>query len=160
MQGAERLREFRMDGHQSYAMKQFTGEGWLMVGDAAFFIDPIFSSGISDGMQMAKFAAAVIADALAADGSREEQFAAYERRLRGGVLVWQKLVELFYEVAPIFGRVVAESEHRHRLLRLCEGDVFDPSAEQTLGLLQRSFDEIREVPDHPLHHLLVEASTE
>ena len=70
MQGAERLREFRMDSHQSYAMKQFTGEGWLMVGDAAFFTDPIFSSGISDGMQMAKFAAAVIADALAADGWR------------------------------------------------------------------------------------------
>jgi ABC-type nitrate/sulfonate/bicarbonate transport system ATPase subunit/flavin-dependent dehydrogenase len=158
MQKAKRLREFRMESHQSYAMEKFAGEGWLMVGNAAFFTDPIFSSGISDGMHSAKFAAEAIIDILTTNDGREARFASYDEQLRGGARRWQELTQLFYDVAPIFAWVVADSEHRHQLLRLCEGEVYDSSAEQALALLRKSFDEIRESPDHPFHKSLVEAS--
>ncbi len=158
MKRAERLREFRMDSHQSYAMEKFAGEGWLMVGDAAFFTDPIFASGISDGMHSAKFAADAITDILTASDGREARLASYDQHLRSGALRWQELTQLFYEVAPVFARVVADSRHRHQFLRLCEGEVYDSSAEQALALLRKSFDEIRETPDHPFHQSLVEAS--
>ena len=158
MQKAKRLREFRMESHQSYAMEKFAGEGWLMVGDAAFFTDPIFSSGISDGLQSAKFAAEAISDILKTSDDREARFASYDQQLRAGALRWQKLAQLFYEVAPIFARVLVASEHRHQLLRMCEGDVYDSSAEQALDLFRKSFDEIREFPDHPFHKSLVEVS--
>jgi NitT/TauT family transport system ATP-binding protein len=157
MRQAVRLREFRMDSHQSYMMEKFAGDGWLMIGDAAFFTDPIFSSGVSDGMHTAKFAAEAIIDVLATSEGTEARFAAYDHKLRRGALVWQKLAQLFYEVAPVFGRVVWESEHRHQLLRLCEGEVYEPAAEQTLALLQKSFDDIRDIPDHPFHKFMVEA---
>jgi flavin-dependent dehydrogenase len=157
MKRAERLREFRMDSHQSYAMEKFAGEGWLMVGDAAFFTDPIFASGISDGMHSAKFAADAIIDILTASDGREARLASYDQHLRSGALRWQELTQLFYEVAPVFARVVADSGHRHQFLRLCEGEVYDSSAEQALALLRKSFDEIRESPDHPFHQSLVKA---
>lgn len=67
----------------------------------------------------------------------------YKHHLRGGARVWKEFVRLFYDVAPIFSRVIAESEHRDQALRLCEGDVYDMSATQTLAQLRKIFSGIR-----------------
>lgn len=150
MKSAKRLREFRLDGNYSYMMDRFAGDGWMTVGDAAFFVDPIFSSGLSVAMHSAKFAAATIAQALAANDLSAAALAPYEQKLRGGAEAWQKFVRLFYEVSPIFGRVVAESASRPKVLRFCEGEVYNDSADETLNEIQNEFDAIRANPDHPL----------
>ncbi|MEW6734450.1 MAG: ATP-binding cassette domain-containing protein [Acidobacteriota bacterium] len=140
MSGAVRLRELRMDGNFSYAMDKFVGNGWLMIGDAAFFIDPIFSSGLSTAMHSAKFAAQVIIDALAENEISCAYLSSYEHRMRQEVEIWQNLVRLFYQVAPSFARVISQSEHRKQFLRLCEGEIHDLSAHQTLAKLKDTFD--------------------
>jgi FADH2 O2-dependent halogenase len=157
MKAAEPLREFRLDGNYTYMMDRFVGDGWMMIGDAAFFVDPIFASGISVAMHSAKFAGKVIANALAADDVSAACLRGYEHQLRGGARVWHDFVCLFYDVAPIFSRVIAEDEHRDVALRLCEGDVYDISATQTLARLRNIFDKVRQMPDHPLQSYLVPA---
>ncbi len=158
MKSAKRLREFRLDGNYSYTMNRFAGEGWIMVGDAAFFIDPIFSSGLSMAMHSAKFAAETIVQALAASEVSASALSPYQQKLQSSVEVWQNFVRLFYEVSPIFGRVIAESAHRAKMLRLCEGEVYNGSAGETLSEIRNEFEAIRNDPKHPLQQHLVQAT--
>ncbi len=158
MKQAVPLRALHLDGNYSYMMERFAGDGWMLVGDAAFFIDPIFASGMSVAMHSAKFAAQVIANALAANDVSAACLKGYEHKLRGGAEVWRDFVRLFYDVAPIFSRVIAESAHRDLALRLCEGDVYDLSATQTLAQLRNVFQTIRSAPDHPLSKHLAQAT--
>jgi len=154
MKNATQLREFRMDGTSNYIMDSFAGNGWLLLGDAAFFLDPVFSSGISAAIHSAKFAAEAIFQALVANDISEQSLSRYDEMLRPGIMVWHDLVRLFYEFAPIFSRVIADSEHRVSMQRLCEGDIFDPAAQHTLTILQDALQAIRTVPDSPLHKSL------
>ena len=47
MRNAERVNEFKLEGDYSYKMDTFAGNGFVLIGDAARFVDPIFSSGVS-----------------------------------------------------------------------------------------------------------------
>ncbi len=51
MAGARGIHEFSREGNYSYVMDRFAGDGWLLVGDAARFVDPIFSSGVSVALE-------------------------------------------------------------------------------------------------------------
>lgn len=63
---AERIRDAVMTmppvatGNYSYRSKVMAGEGWLMVGDAFAFIDPVFSSGVCLAMASSELAADAI----------------------------------------------------------------------------------------------------
>ena len=46
MQGAERISDVYSAGNYSYRADTASGEGWMMIGDAFAFIDPVFSSGV------------------------------------------------------------------------------------------------------------------
>ncbi len=46
MVGAERVSEVHSAGNYSYRADAAWGEGWMMIGDAFAFIDPVFSSGV------------------------------------------------------------------------------------------------------------------
>jgi NitT/TauT family transport system ATP-binding protein len=154
MRNARRLREFRLDGNYSYALEQFAGDGWLAVGDAAFFVDPIFSSGVGDALHSAEFAAPMIIDALKAKDLGRDSFRDYEQRLRQGAAVWQDFVRLFYKTAPIFARTIADGRHRVQTLRVCEGEVYDETARQTVEQLQAVFAAIEADNTHPLNRPL------
>lgn len=43
---AKRISDVHATGNYSYRARQAWGEGWLMIGDAFAFIDPVFSSGV------------------------------------------------------------------------------------------------------------------
>jgi NitT/TauT family transport system ATP-binding protein len=140
MKNAERLREFRMDDNYNYTMERFVGDGWLMIGDAAFFVDPIFSSGISDAMHSAKFASEAIVNALRNNDVSEAAFVGYEQKMRLGAVTWQQLVQLFYDVSPAFARGIITSKNLPEIIRLCEGDVYSESANHTVDELRKAFD--------------------
>lgn len=153
MANATRLREYRLDGNFSYRMERLVGNGWLMVGDAAFFVDPIFSSGISDALFSAKLAGATIVDALKANDLSEERLRRYEDALAPGLAVWQEFVQLFYQHSPIFMRTLADSVHRADAIRVFEGGVYDESAAHTVKKLAGLFSEIQSDVEHPLHRV-------
>ncbi len=57
---------------------QVAGDGWLLVGDAAFFVDPLISPGLTGGTAGAWHAARVSVAALDAGRVERERFADYE----------------------------------------------------------------------------------
>ena len=135
-------------------MERFTGDGWLMIGDAAFFVDPIFSSGVGDALHSAKFAAEAIIPALADNNLSSASFQDFERRMRLGVNVWQDFVRLFYKMAPIFSQVINTSEHSAQMMRICEGEVYDETARQAVEKLSGAFEAIQADPNHSLNRIL------
>ena len=76
MASARPLHALQREGNYSYAMERLAGDGWLLVGDAARFVDPLFSSGLSVAAESARAAAGAI-QARARRGRR------LGRRLRG-----------------------------------------------------------------------------
>lgn len=70
----------------------------VRVGDAAGFIDPIFSSGVFVAMYSGKLAAEAIHRSLGIDPGNDASsaFAAYERRIHRAMGVYREMVENFY----------------------------------------------------------------
>jgi halogenation protein CepH len=68
----------RIISDYSYESTTFTPEGHLLVGDAAAFIDPIFSVGVHLAMSAAEQAAAALDSVLSGEKTTAEAFAQYE----------------------------------------------------------------------------------
>ncbi len=96
LDGATRVRPIETTGNWSYRATRFYGDRFLLAGDSAAFIDPLFSTGVLMAMQSGKYAAEAIDEALAADDFRAERFARYEERALAGADLFKKLVHEFY----------------------------------------------------------------
>lgn len=81
----------------SYRCTPFAGPGYFLVGDAATFLDPVFSTGIFLGMESAREAARQI-DALldhqTTPGTAQARYAAF---FRGGTKHFFRLIRAFYD---------------------------------------------------------------
>jgi len=77
------------------------GEGWALVGDAATFLDPVFSTGVFLAMAMGERAARRIDRALASRGEvRAADLQPYSREARRLVARFRRFVYAFYD--PVF----------------------------------------------------------
>ena len=64
------ISDVRVTGNYSYTCERMGGPGWVMVGDAFAFVDPVFSSGVYLAMHSGKQAAALV-DAVLREPARE-----------------------------------------------------------------------------------------
>ena len=80
----------------SYTSSQTVGDGWILVGDAACFVDPLFSSGVHLAMMSAVMAAAYL-DASRSDPSMRGPAArVYEELYHTEYSHFRELAALFY----------------------------------------------------------------
>ncbi len=56
-ESAQRVSKVRLLHNLSYASRKIVGNGWLLVGDANFFVDPFLSSGVQVAFKTAELAA-------------------------------------------------------------------------------------------------------
>lgn len=77
-----RVSDFRTARDWSHASDRFHGPGWLLVGDAATFIDPLFSSGVWLAMSGAWLAARALDSVLREPAAEAEHLGRYERLYR------------------------------------------------------------------------------
>jgi ABC-type nitrate/sulfonate/bicarbonate transport system ATPase subunit/flavin-dependent dehydrogenase len=149
MAGARRIHEFCREGNYSYVMDKIAGDGWVLVGDAARFVDPIFSSGVSVAMESAKRAAEAIRAALASGDLSAAAFADYEKTIRGGCDVWREFILLFYRLPPLFFDLLKKPDTRLAALRLLQGEVYDRRSEPILDVICREMQTVVDTPGHP-----------
>ncbi len=93
---AERIEPVRTVSNFSYRSSRMTGDRWLLVGDAAAFIDPVFSTGVYVGMRQGFLAAEVIDRALARQRFSRRAFRDYERWSRRALDVYRNFATGFY----------------------------------------------------------------
>lgn len=123
---AQRTAPIRGLRRLAYRNLRVAGDGWLMVGDAAAFLDPIYSSGLFLAMAAAELAADCIHDALVADDCSEARLGAFSGRLFAGVEVIRRLIHAFYDPTFSFRDFVERfPEQKPALIDCLVGDVID-----------------------------------
>ena len=80
----------------SYASREVAGPGWALAGDAACFVDPLFSSGVHLALTSGLLAAALAGSALADPAIEEAAADAYRSLFLGQYRNFHQLARLFY----------------------------------------------------------------
>jgi flavin-dependent dehydrogenase len=93
---ARRVTPARFDADYSYLGTCLAGDRWVAVGDAAAFLDPIFSTGVLLAMQGGLEAAAAIDAGLTAGDLSARRFAAYDRQVRARYHHFRRFAVGFY----------------------------------------------------------------
>jgi flavin-dependent dehydrogenase len=96
MAAAERVTPVYSTGDYSYRNSAFAGERWLLAGDAAGFIDPVFSTGVFLAIASGEKAADAIDAALTNPATREKRFREYEKSLGRVMKLYLRFVNSWY----------------------------------------------------------------
>jgi len=95
---------FQTASNYSYSSKRFAGDGYLLAGDAAEFLDPIFSTGVILAMRSGQLAGRELAKTLQAGRApRAAEFGSYEKAFRRWTQNHFAMIDAFY--GPGFGNV-------------------------------------------------------
>jgi flavin-dependent dehydrogenase len=110
----------------SYRVRSMSGDGWLAVGDAGGFIDPLFSTGAHLAMTGGKLAADAIVSVLESPSEEVRIVGEWERHVRAGAETFVLAVQAFY-AGPLAEYLFAENKHttlRRSITSLLAGDVW------------------------------------
>lgn len=122
--GATRVEPFRVAKEYSYRSKQVAGDGWVLVGDALGFLDPLYSSGILLALKSGALAADAIADALDTGDTSAAALGVWGPGYLTGMDRMKKLVRAFYDGLN-FGHVVRQhAEAKSLITDILIGDLF------------------------------------
>ena len=124
MRDAVRINDFKSEGDYSYSMEKFVGNGWLLVGDAARFVDPIFSTGVFLAMKSADIAADAV-EARLRNGSMRK-LRQYERDMTGALGKYFRFISNFYrrEFLEVFLQPSTKFGLLPAIIGVLAGDVF------------------------------------
>ena len=125
IKNATRCDIFRIQKEYTYRTKQGAGDGWVLVGDAFGFLDPLYSSGLLLAMTSGCMAADNIAEAFEKNDFSESQLRKWEKPFLKGVDRIRRLVCEYYDGLS-FGRFVKKHPHLKGMITdVLIGDVFD-----------------------------------
>jgi len=154
LRAATQLRPLKDEGDYSYNMRQICGDSFVLVGDAARFVDPIFSSGVSIALNSARLATRDIVKALERGSCTKENFAEFESTMRRGTRNWHEFISLYYRLNVRFTFFVQDRRYRLDVPKLLKGDMYDEERPRVLGEMARIVSEVEQRPNHPWHNLL------
>ena len=139
LEHAERVEEVRITGNYSYDSKNMAGPGWILIGDAFAFLDPVFSSGVYLAMSGAEKAADLVDQALrqpSREGTLQRQL---ERRQRSAMKRFSFFIERFN--SPVMQQMFRQPRNDWQLeqgvISMLAGDLYDtPRVLRKLRLLR------------------------
>ena len=103
--------------------ERIVGDGWVLVGDTAGFIDPVFSSGLLIGMT----GGMLLAEAIA-NGGKPEDFQNYAKQITHHLTTWHDIVSYFYDGRLFTFFRAGEALRDNALMKL-----FRPHVEKHMG---------------------------
>jgi flavin-dependent dehydrogenase len=163
MQDAERIRPWWIEGDYSYIVDRFAGPGWLLIGDALRFVDPIFSSGVDVALFSSVFAYETIKRAWET-GDETGAFAGYQDRLETGVDVWYDLISSFYRLQNMVTRYATSPRWRETIVRTLQGNPYLPEtqarARSLLAAMNESYEHILQDPGNLLRPWIMDPQKE
>ena len=125
----------------SYRVPRASGDGWLAVGDAGGFIDPLFSTGFHLAVKGANLAARAILEALAAGDVSASRWEAVERQIKAATETYIGVVQAFYE-GPLV-ELLFDTNKRDLMKRMITsvlaGDVFHEEKPRWLREVERRY---------------------
>lgn len=103
MHGLENDKRMLIARDYAYHASETCGHGWVLVGDAKGFIDPVYSTGVYLALRSGELAADAIVAGLAANDLGPEMLGRWVEDYDHRVMWLSKLVDLFYDRQFHFG---------------------------------------------------------
>lgn len=151
MSSAEQINDYKLEGDYSYRMSRFVGDHYMLVGDAARFVDPIFSSGVSVALTSAKFASELITTLWSSGNFERVRLLSYEEKLKRGTQVWYEFITRYYRLLPLFTYFINNKTHREGVLQLLQGEVFDRAQTPVLDAMDEFLSSVETNDKHFLY---------
>ncbi len=99
LRNARPVTDFQTAKDWSYIARKAYGPGFLIVGDAAGFVDPMFSTGVFIGMSAARLAAKAIGAVLLEPERETEVFSAYDEKYKEFLAPIFAIIRIFYKLS-------------------------------------------------------------
>jgi len=123
--GAERVDRIYSILDYSYRSTHNAGDGFILIGDAYGFLDPIYSSGVLLALKMAELAADRIHDAFKHNDFSAARLGQSQAKLDQGIESMRKLCYAFYNEGFSFSQFLQKyPEQRVNIITLLMGNVF------------------------------------
>ena len=140
LENAERVTDYFCTKDFSYYSRETAGQGWVLVGDAFGFIDPVYSSGVYLALKGAEFAADAIHDALQRNDVSAARLGQWQPLYKQGIENFRKLVYAFYADGFSFGAFLKDNpQYKSNMVDILVGDVFKPGVDEifdAMGIVQ------------------------
>jgi len=125
LEGATRVDKIYSILDYSYRSTHNAGNGFVLIGDAYGFLDPIYSSGVLLALKMAELAADSIHDAFKNNDFSAARLGQFQQKLDNGIESMRKLVYAFYNEGFSFSQFLKKyPDQRVNIITLLMGNVF------------------------------------
>ncbi len=130
IENSKQVTEFKVTKDFTYRAKQTAGPGWVLIGDAFGFIDPVYSSGILLAFASGEFAADAIIEGFEKNDLSAKQLGKWNDVFVTGLTYFKRLIYGFYAPDFSFGSFFKKyPECRNQMIDILMGDVFKPDLE-------------------------------
>lgn len=92
----ERISDVMVTGNMGNSSEQLAGDGWVAIGDAAYFIDPCYSSGVHLAMKSAEMVADEVMTQPKESMIESSVFNQYQKEMRHHEKTVHNMVDAFY----------------------------------------------------------------
>jgi flavin-dependent dehydrogenase len=135
--GSEQATDLAVVKEYSYSTERAAGDGWVFVGDAWGFIDPLYSSGVMFALKSGQLAADCIIEGLRTGDTSAAQLGKWVPDFAIATNWVRKLVLAFYTGQFRVGRFIREyPQHQGNMTDILIGRIFDPKVGQIFDDLE------------------------
>ena len=125
----------------SYRSRECAGNGWVMVGDAFGFLDPLYSSGVLLALKSGELAADAICDGLNSDDVSVAKLGHWGPAFNEGVDRMRRLVCEYYDGFS-FGKFIKNyPDLKNTVTDLLIGDLFTEKVDKVWQPMETTYDE-------------------
>jgi len=141
---AKRAGPFRAAKEYSYRSKQVAGDGWVLVGDAFGFLDPLYSSGVLLALKSGSLAADAVVEGLENKDLSAGQLGKWGPDFVAGMERMRRLVCEYYDGFS-FGRFVKQyPQFKGTLTDLLIGDLFKEEVDEVWPRMDAIHQELKQ----------------
>lgn len=138
---AERIGKVYITADFSYRSRRMAGDGWVLIGDAFGFLDPVYSSGVMLALKSGEYAADTIHKALTEGDTSGHRLGAYGPRFAAAMHTIRQLVYAFYKEDFSIGRFVRDNPtYGDHIVRILIGDVFNTEVASVFDVMRQRID--------------------
>jgi flavin-dependent dehydrogenase len=129
----------------SYRTTRASGDGWVLVGDAWGFLDPLYSSGVLLALKSGELAADAIVDGLAKGDTSAAQLGRWAANFNVGVDRMRRLVCEYYAGFSFGNFMRHHPEMRGTVTDLLIGDLFEDRVDKVWAPMEEMYPENKHV---------------
>ncbi len=125
----------------SYRCTKVAGDGWVTVGDAFGFLDPLYSSGVLLALRSGEMAADAIVEGLAKGDTSGAQLGKWGDALNQGIDRMRRLVCEYYDGFNFGNFVRNYPDLRGTVTDLLIGDLFEDKVDKVWGPMESLYND-------------------